>query len=179
MIKKTLFQNSQGYIPLEHPAGEAQVDFGEAVFVENGIRYEVYYVAMSFPYSNGGYIQLFKGANIECLLQGIRDIFKHMGKVPACIWFDNNKTIVKKILAYGERKVTEAFARFQMHYGFESNFCNPESGHEKGHVENKVGYTRRNMLVPVPEFNDIKQFNSQPLMQCDEDMQREHYKKTY
>ena len=33
------------------------------------------------------------------------------------------------------------------------------------------------MLVPVPEFNDIKQFNSQLLMQCDEDMQREHYKK--
>jgi len=119
--KKTLFQNSQGYIPLEHPAGEAKVDFGEAVFVENGIRYEGYYVTMSFPYSNGGYIQLFKGANIECLLQGIRDIFKHMGKVPACIWFDNDKTIVKKILAYGERKVTEAFARFQMHYGFEGS----------------------------------------------------------
>ncbi|MBZ4646468.1 MAG: Integrase catalytic region [Clostridia bacterium] len=175
--KKTLVQCAQGYIPLDHPAGEAQADFGEAVFLENGIRYEGYYVTMSFPYSNGGYIQLFKGANIECLLQGIKDIFKHMGKVPTCIWFDNDKTIVKKILAHGERKVTEAFARFQMHYGFESNFCNPDSGHEKGHVENKVGYSRRNMLVPVPEFKDIREFNRQLLAECDEDMRREHYKK--
>lgn len=175
--KRAMYQSNDGYIPLDHPAGEAQADFGEAVFVENGIRYEGYYVTISFPYSNGGYIQVFKGANIECLLQGMKDIFKHMEKVPTCIWFDNDKAVVKKILAYGERKVTEAFARFRMHYGFESNFCNPDSGHEKGHVENKVGYTRRNMLVPVPEFKDIREFNRQLLAECDEDMRREHYKK--
>jgi len=175
--KKALYQDTDGYIPLEHPTGEAQVDFGRATFFENGIRYEGYYVTMSFPYSNGGYIQLFKGANIECLLQGMKKIFEHMGKVPTCIWFDNDKTIVKKIFANGERKVTEAFARFRMHYGFESNFCNPSSGHEKGHVENKVGYSRRNMLVPIPKFKDIVEFNRQLLIQCDEDMQREHYKK--
>ncbi len=175
--KKALHQESHGYIPLEHPAGEAQVDFGRAVFLENSIRYEGYYVTMSFPYSNGGYIQLFKGANIECLLQGMKNIFEHMEKVPTCIWFDNDKTIVKKILSNGERKVTDAFARFSMHYRFESNFCNPNSGHEKGHVENKVGYTRRNMLVPIPEFEDIREFNRQLLVQCDEDMQRKHYKK--
>ena len=175
--KKALYQNTNGYIPLEHPAGEAQVDFGNAVFLENGIRYDGYYVTMSFPYSNGGYIQLFKGANIECLLQGLKNNFEHMGRVPTCIWFDNDKTIVKKILANGERRVTEAFERFCMHYGFKSNFCNPSSGHEKGHVENKVGYSRRNMLVPIPEFKDIIEFNRQLLIQCDEDMQREHYKK--
>jgi len=174
--KKALYQNDEGYIPLEHPAGEAQVDFGEAVFVENGIKYEGYYVTMSFPFSNVGYIQIFKGANIECLLQGMKDIFEYIGYVPICIWFDNDATIVKKILAYGERKVTEAFARFRMHFGFESNFCNPDSGHEKGHVENKVGYCRRNMLVPVPRFRDLREFNRQLLVECDKDMNRLHYK---
>lgn len=175
--KKALRQGDSGYIPLEHPPGEAQADFGEAVFVENGIRFEGYYLTLSFPYSNGGYIQVFKGANIECLLQGMKDIFLYMGKVPTCIWFDNDKTVVKKVMAYGERKVTEAFLRFRMHYGFESNFCNIEAGHEKGHVENKVGYSRRNMLVPVPEFKDIREFNRRLLSECDGDMQREHYKK--
>jgi len=130
--KKALRQGDGGYIPLEHPPGEAQADFGEAVFTENGIRFEGYYLTLSFPYSNGGYIQVFKGANIECLLQGMKDIFTYMGKVPTCIWFDNDKTVVKKVMAYGERKVTEAFLRFRMHYGFESNFCNIEAGHEKG-----------------------------------------------
>ncbi len=63
---------------------------------------------------------------------GDQDIFNHMGQVPTCIWFDNDKTIVKKILANGEQEVTDSFNRFRMHYGFESNFCNPDSGHEKG-----------------------------------------------
>ena len=161
--KRQIYGSNEGFIPLYHPAGEAQLDFGMAEFVENGNRYEGCYVAMSFPYSNGGYIQAYKGTNIECLLRGMQDIFNHMGQVPTCIWFDNDKAIVKKILTNGEREVTNAFNRFRMHYGFESNFCNPDSGHEKGHVENKVGYSRRNMLVPVPE--------------CDEDMQRNHYSK--
>jgi len=70
--KKALYQNTNGYISLEHLAGKAQVDFGSAVFWENGIRYDGYYVTMSFAYSNGGYIQLVKGANVECLLQGMK-----------------------------------------------------------------------------------------------------------
>ena len=175
--KRQIYGSNEGFIPLYHPAGEAQLDFGMAEFVENGIRYEGCYVAMSFPYSNGGYIQAYKGTNIECLLQGMQDIFNHMGQVPTCIWFDNDKAIVKKILTNGEREVTNAFNRFRMHYGFESNFCNPDSGHEKGHVENKVGYSRRNMLVPVPEFKDLQKFNKSLLTECDEDMQRNHYSK--
>lgn len=56
-------------------------------------------------------------------------------------------------------------------------FCNPASGHEKGSVESKVGYHRRNMLVPVPEFEDIRNYNQGLLIRCDEDSQREHYYK--
>jgi len=35
--KRKLYGNKEGYIPLYHPAGEAQLDFGIAEFVENGI----------------------------------------------------------------------------------------------------------------------------------------------
>jgi hypothetical protein len=63
-----------------------------------------------------------------------------------------------------------------MHYGFQSNFCNPNSGNEKGSVEAKVGYHRRNLLVPVPEFKSLKEFNKELLEKCDKDMNRMHYK---
>ena len=33
------------------------------------------------------------------------------------------------------------------------------------------------MLVPVPRFNDIREFNKELLKRCDKDMQRKHYKK--
>jgi hypothetical protein len=63
------------------------------------------------------------------------------------------------------------------HYRFEAAFCNLDAGHEKGNVENKVGYHRRNMLVPVPKFEKITEFNKDLLIQCEEDAKREHYRK--
>jgi transposase len=47
----------------------------------------------------------------------------------------------------------------------------------KGNVENKVGYHRRNMLVPVPRFESLSEFNKGLLIQCEEDAKREQYRK--
>jgi len=175
--KKELKLRSDCKLPLEHIPGEAQVDFGKADFYENGTLYSGAYINLSFPHSNGGYIQLFKGENTECLLEGLKKIFEHIGGVPYRLWFDNASTMVTNILKDGKRELTEAFLRFKQHYGFEAVFCNPASGHEKGHVETKVGYHRRNMLVPVPRFEDLNSFNQELLKKCDENMQREHYRK--
>ncbi|WFF72467.1 hypothetical protein P6M73_14485 [Proteiniclasticum sp. QWL-01] len=121
-------------------------------------------------------MQLFKGQTFECLAQGLIDIFHHIGGVPRVIRFDNMSTAVKAIKAYGEREVTDNFRRLQCHFGFESNFCNPNSGNEKGSVENYVGYSRRNYFVPVPEMTDLVMFNRELLPKCDKDLKREHYK---
>ena len=174
-LKEDLDLQKEGFLPLEHPAGEAQVDFGSATFIENGIEYEGNYLNISFPYSNGGYTQLFKAENQECLLEGLKVIFEHIEGVPTAIWFDNMSTAVKKIRAHGERDLSQGFLRFMMHYGFQSNFCNPNSGNEKGSVENKVGYHRRNLFVPIPEFRDLKEYNKELLNKLDEDMDRKHY----
>ena len=169
---------SEGYLPLVHKPGEGQGDFGAADFIERGRRYSGKYFVLSFPHSNGGYLQLHCGENMECLLESLVAIFEHIGGVPTEIWFDNTKTIVTDIIQGGERKVTDRFLRFQEHYGFKSVFMNPESGWEKGNVENKVGYLRRNELVPIPEFDSLSDFNCELLDKCDKDMEREHYKYT-
>jgi len=151
-IRQELQISTDGFLPLLHPPGEAQADFGEAQFLENGITYDGYYLNISYPHSNGGHAQLFKSANQECLLEGKKAIFEHIGGVPTAIRFDNMSTAVKKVKEYGERDLTKGFLRFMMHYGFSSNFCNPNSGHEKGSVENKVGYHRRNLFVRFPNL---------------------------
>jgi len=170
-------QQADGSLPLNHPGGEAQCDFGDAQFIENGQIFNGHYLSLSYPYSNAGYSQLFKSENLECLQEGLVAIFAHTGRVPTKIWFDNASTIVKKIREEGKRDVTESFRRFELHFGFTSNFCNPDSGNEKGSVENKVGYHRRNLLVPIPEFTCIQAYNRELLTRCDADMLREHYKK--
>lgn len=174
---KELFSSGKNsYLPLIHQPAEAQVDFGAASFYENGKLCSGKYLEVSFPYSNKGYLQLFYGENLECLLEGLDSIFRHIGFVPKELWFDNTKTIVTKIIRGGGRDLTDSFKRFRSHYGFKSVFMNPGKGHEKGNVENKVGYQRRNLLVPVPSFQSLEQFNREILERCEKDAQRQHYR---
>ena len=170
-------KRSEGFLPLEHHPGEAQADFGSAEFYERGRLISGKYLVLSFPWSNAGFLQLFYGENIECLLEGLTAIFRHIGGVPHEIWFDNASSMVTNIIKDGGRDLTERFSRFKEHYGFKAVFMNPDAGHEKGNVENKVGYGRRNYLVPVPEFNDLMFYNTELLEQLDADQDREHYYK--
>ncbi len=175
--KKELKIYSKCFIPLEHPAGTAQADFGEAYFKENGVLKKGYSFNLSFPFSNAGFCQIFKSQNQECLLQGLKNIFEYIGGVPVAITFDNPSTIVIKIKEHGNRELTGIFTNFKLHFDFADIFCNPNSGHEKGSVENKVGFLRRNLLVPVPEIKDMNEFNKELLEKCWQDMNRIHYKK--
>jgi len=177
MKKKEIFGKRTGHLPLEHIPGEAQADFGDAEFYENGRLHSGKYLNLSFPYSNKGYFQQFKGENQECLFEGLITIFEHIGGVPQRIWFDNASTIVTQVLKNGGRSLTDDFLRFKEHYRFEAAFCNVDAGHEKGNVEGKVGYHRRNMLVPVPRFESLTAFNKELLEKCEMDAQREHYRK--
>jgi transposase len=176
-IKPQIYGQPAGYLPLEHVPGEAQADFGDCQFYEGEQLYNGKYLNLSFPYSNQGYLQLFKGENQQCLLEGLQAIFEHLKGVPPKIWWDNTKTIVSKVMQDNKRTLTADFLRFQEHYRFTSVFCNLDAGHEKGHVENKVGYHRRNLLVPVPHLDRLTDYNHELLSRCDQDGQREHYRK--
>ncbi len=174
--RKTLYATGKAALPLVHRAGEAQVDFGAAEFYLNGKLHEGKYLNVSFPYSNAGYVQLFKGENAECLFEGLTTIFVRLGGIPPRLWFDNASTLVAAVLRGGARDLTQGFLRFKEHHGFDAAFCNPNAGHEKGNVENKVGYHRRNLLVPVPEFEDLEAYNRTLLERSVEDHGREHYR---
>lgn len=174
--KELNLTRSEGFLPLQHHPGEAQADFGTAEFYENGTLRTGKYLVLSFPWSNAGYLQLNYGENAECLLEGLDAIFRFIGGVPHEIWFDNASAIVTNVIRGGNsRTVTEKFTRFADHYGFRAVFMNPAEGHEKGSVEKKVGYTRSNLLVPVPEFINLSDYNAELLMRCRDDMDRDHY----
>lgn len=44
-------------------------------------------------------------------------------------------------------------------------------------MENKVGYHRRNFLVPMPEFKNLAEYNKELLQRCERDLDRIHYRK--
>lgn len=155
--------------------GDAQVDFGEADFIDCGSKIRKKYLTVSFPYSNNGYSQVFGGETAECVCQGLKDIFEYIGSVPKLLIFDNATGVGRRI---GEQiRETELFLRFRNHYGFPIRFCNPNAGYEKGNVERKVGYNRHNLFVPVPAYNDIIQYNLELLEGHKKKAAEPHYKK--
>jgi len=175
--REALGHPSEGYLPLEQPPCHAQVDFGKFAYYDSTeTQRGGYALVLAFPCSNTGWMQVFPSENQECLLEGLKRIFYHIGGVPHRLRCDNMSTAVAQVLEGRERVVSEGFRRFMLHHRFQAEFCNPASGNEKGNVENKVGYTRRNLLTPVPLIEDFEVYNEALLARCDADHDREHYR---
>jgi transposase len=161
-----------------HSMCEAQVDFGEVLVASiNGAEEKWHELVVSFPWSNAGFVQVCRYETKECLCEALQRIFEFIGGVPIRILFDNMSSAVVHIEEHGKRQLTEMFMRFTMHHRFKAEFCNPDSPHEKGNVENKVGYLRRNLLLPPPKIENLEAFNRHLLDECMEDLRREHYVK--
>jgi hypothetical protein len=81
-------------------------------------------------------------------------------------------SLVKKILRGYQRVETDRIIEFRSHWGFQSEYCNPAKGNEKGGVEGELGRFRRNYLVPVPEASDIDALNARLLTDCADNRER-------
>ena len=137
-------------MPLAHPAGHAQCDFGQAWAVIGSERRRIHYFVLSLPHSDGIFVKAYPGETTEAFCDGHVSAFRFLGGVPQSVLYDNTKLAVAKILGGGRRKRTRAFTELQSHYLFTDRFGRVGKGNDKGSVEGMVGYGRRNFLVPVP-----------------------------
>ncbi len=170
-------ERAKSYERLEHPGGEAQADFGTYQVAMKGEFVERKVLTLSFPFSNAAFAFPVPSENTECFLEALKHCFEQAGGIPRRIWFDNLSAAVVSVGKEGQRELTEAFMNFSAHYRFESVFCNPASGNEKGNVENKVGYGRRNWCSPPPIVENDEAFERLLADCAKEDMERVHYSK--
>jgi transposase len=158
------------YLPLEfEPGQDAQVDWGEAEVVLGGEPVTVQLFIMRLSYSRKLFVMAYPSQKQECFLAGQVAAFHYFGGVPRRISYDNLKTAVKKIFIGPEREEQDSFIVFRSHYLFESHYCNPGAGNEKGRVEDGVGYARRNFLSPPPAVASFEALNARLLEQCQAD----------
>ena len=168
----------QGFERLEHPPAEAQLDFGTMEVVHDGAFKDVKALIMTFPFSNAGFAVALPAENQECLLEGMKELFRQAGGVPQKIRIDNMSTAVSKRKSKTEPAVlTDGFLQFATYYRFDTQVCNPLSGHEKGNVENKVGYVRYHFFPTTPIMTDFAEFNQALAVQMAQDRERPHYDK--
>jgi transposase len=161
MKQKKRERRDGGFMELVWPPGDGQGDFGEADIEYRRRVRTIKYLCLSFSNSNAGFTQEFWGETAQCVCQGLRDIFHHIGGVPQRIVFDNASGIGRSIK--DKISMVDLFLRFKCHYGFSVSFCNPDAGHEKGHIENKIGYVRRNFFVLIPALDGLEMWNRELL----------------
>ena len=172
--KRAMRRSPSAFLDLVWAPGTAQCDFGEADFRWRGERRRLFFLVLAFPHSNMAWFQVFGGTTAECVCEGLMAIFLHVGGVPHRIVFDNATGIGRRVA--GEVRESRLFRRFRLHFGFEATFCNPHAGHEKGSVESKVGFVRRNAFVPVPDVGDLAAYNESLMGVADSWASRRHYR---
>lgn len=172
-VRKLRAKTKETYVPLTAGGGEqAQVDWGQAVVGIGGVRKVINLFCMRVRASGVCFAQAFPTERLEAFLAGHVAAFEWLGGVPAECVYDNPKTAVVKILAGPYRREHEYMSSLRAHYLFDSVFCNPARAHEKGAVENLVGYVRRNALVPVRDFASWEDLNAHILAWCDRDREQ-------
>ena len=153
-------------MPLAHPPGDAQADFGEALVVIDGVECKAHYLVVDLPHSDDAFVQAFPAETTEAFCEGHNAAFRYFGGVPRGIVYDNTTLAVAKILGDGTRQRTQSFSELHSHYLFDDRFGRPGKGNDKGKVEGLVGYARRNFFVPVPRVASWDALNADLARQC-------------
>ncbi len=154
------------YVPLTHPAGHAQCDFGQARAVIGGVEQAIHYFALDMAHSDGCFIKAYPAETTEAFCDGHVAAFSFLGGAPRSILYDNTRLAVAKIMGDGRRRRTRVFSELVSHYLFEDRFGRPGKGNDKGKVEGLVGYARRNFLAPAPSFASFDALNAHLEERC-------------
>ena len=154
-VRERRLRTREMYVPLSHPPGDAQCDFGKAKAVVGGVEQTIHYLALDLPHSDACFVKLYPAETTEAFCDGHVSAFSFLGGVPRSILYDNTRLAVAKILGDGRRQRTRVFSELVSHY----RFGGPGKGNDKGKVEGLVGYARRNFLVPVPSFPSFDALN--------------------
>ena len=154
------------FVPLAHPPGDAQADFGEALVVIDGVECKAHDLVVDLPHSDDAFVQAFPAETTEAFCEGHNAAFRYFGGVPRGIVYDNTTLTVAKILGDGTRQRTQSFSELHSHDLFDDRFGRPGKGNDKGKVEGLVGYARRNFFVPVPRVARGDALNADLARQC-------------
>ena len=154
------------FVPLAHPPGHAQVDFGEAVATIGGTRCKIHFFCMDLPHSDACFVKAYPRETTEAFLDGHVAAFAFFGGVPLSILYDNTRIAVARICGDGRRERTRAFTELVSHHLFRDRFGRPGKGNDKGKVEGLVRFARSNFMTPAPEAASFAALNAELERRC-------------
>jgi len=165
-VRRQKARGRETFVPLAHPPGHAQVDFGEAMGVIGGVRQKMHFFCMDLPQSDACFVKAYPRETTEAFLDGHVSAFAFFGGVPLSILYDNLKIAVARICGDGKRERTRAFTELVSHYLFQDRFGRPGKGNDKGKVEGLVKFSRSNFMTPIPVAPSYEALNAMLAERC-------------
>ncbi|WP_050479884.1 IS21 family transposase, partial [Herbaspirillum rhizosphaerae] len=148
------------YIPLSFAPGEAfQFDWSEGWVVINGERTKLQIAQFKLSHSRAFYLRAYLLQTHEMLFDAHNHAFVALGGIPKRGIYDNMKTAVDKIKSGKQRDVNARFNAMASHYLFDTEFCNPASGWEKGQIEKNVRDSRHRIWQKELAFASLDALN--------------------
>ena len=98
-------------MPLTHPPGHGQADFGEARAVIGGVARKAHFFVFDLPHSDACYVRAYPAATAEAWIDGHVHAFAFFGGVPQSLLYDNDRCLVSRILAARDAQAGTALWR--------------------------------------------------------------------
>jgi len=166
-LRKEHRKQREAFLPLEFELGTyAEVDWTDAYFHLKGKETRAHIFVMKLRGSGGFYVRAYPFEKQEAFFDGHIQCFEFMNGVPYKIAYDNLKTAVKKVLQGSDREEQDQFIALRTHYLYDSTFCRPARGNEKGGVENAGKEAVRRFFVPYPDVDSFEELNQFLHVEC-------------
>lgn len=93
-VREARLRHKEVFVPLIHPPGDAQADFGEALVEVEGTEQKAHFLCVDLPHSDDAFVVAFPAENTESFCEGQDQAFAYFGGVPRTILYDNTKIAV-------------------------------------------------------------------------------------
>ena len=93
-VRKHRRRTREMFVPLVHPPGHAQCDFGEAWAVIGGVKQKIHFFVLDLPHSDATFVKAYPAETTEAFCDGHVSAFSFLGGVPQSIVYDNTRLAV-------------------------------------------------------------------------------------
>ena len=148
-------------MPLVHPPGHAQADFGEAIGIIGGVERKIHFFAFDLPHSDACFVVGLSGGDDGSLLrwprEGVR-VLRWRAATRSSTTTRRSRSPASSAMASVSARACSASCSRTTCSRIAS--ADRAKGNDKGKVEGLVGFARRNFMVPVPVFESFEALNA-------------------
>jgi transposase len=159
LVRRVRPRRSPAFLTLQFAPGEcAQIDWGSWGSIRVGnTRRRLSFFVLVLCHSRLLYVQFTLGQSQEQFLACHEQAFAYLGGCPSAVIVDNCKTAILSHRLGGPPIFNPRYLDYANHCGFTVKPCGPRKPHEKGRVENGVGYCKKNFLngLELEEFAPV------------------------